>query len=44
MPSPSNNANAEIIIKAHTTSGSSYYEGRLGFNSNYSLYYMPVNT
>ena len=39
----SNNANAEMIIKAHPTSGSSYYEARLGFSSNGNLYYMPVN-
>lgn len=39
----SNNANAELIIKAHPTSGTNYYEARLGFSSNGSLYYMPVN-
>ena len=38
------NANAEMIIKAHPTSGTNYYEARLGFSSNGSLYYMPVNT
>lgn len=41
--SHTNNANAEMIIKAHPTSGTSYYEARLGFSSNGSLYYMPVN-
>lgn len=38
------NANAEMIVKAHPTSGSNYYEARLGFSSNGNLYYMPVNT
>lgn len=42
--SHSNNANAEIIIKAHPTSGTSYFEARLGFSSNGSIYHMPVNT
>lgn len=40
----SNNANAEIIIKAHPTSGTNYFEARLGFSSNGSIYHMPVNT
>ena len=45
LPSTSNNANAEIIIKAYNTSpdGASHYEARLGFNSNHSLYVKPVN-
>ncbi len=38
------NANAEMIIKAHPTSGTSYFEARLGFSSDGNLYYMPVNT
>lgn len=42
--SHTNNANAELIIKTHPTSGTNYYEARLGFSSNGSLYYMPVNT
>ena len=42
--SHSNNANAEIIIKAHPTSGTNYFEARLGFSSNGSIYHMPVNT
>jgi len=39
-----NNANAEIVIKAHPTSGTDYYEARLGFSSNGSIYHMPVNS
>lgn len=38
-----NNANAEIIIKAHPTSGTNYYEARLGFSSNGTIQHMPVN-
>lgn len=38
-----NNANAEMVIKAHPTSGENYYEARLGFSSNSNLYYMPVS-
>ena len=37
------NANAEMIIKAHPTSNTNYYEARLGFSSDKNLYYMPVN-
>lgn len=40
----SNNANAEMIIKTHPTSGTNYYEARLGFSSDSNLYYMPVNS
>ena len=43
MPNKTNNANAEIVVKAHPTSGTNYYEARLGFNSNGNLYHMPVN-
>lgn len=39
-----NNANAEIIIKAHPTSGTNYYEARLGFSSNGTIQHMPVNS
>lgn len=39
-----NNANAEIIVKAHASSGSNHYEGRIGLSSNTGLYYMPINT
>ena len=42
MPRVSN-ANAEMIIKAHPTSGENYHEARLGFSSDTNLYYMPVN-
>ena len=42
--SHTNNANAEMIIKTHPTSDTNYYEARLGFSSDGSLYYMPVNT
>ena len=43
MPDKTNNANAEVIVKAHPTSETNYYEARLGFNSNGHLYHMPVN-
>ena len=43
MPNKTNNANAEVIVKAHPTSETNYYEARLGFNSNGNLYHMPVN-
>ena len=42
--SHTNNANAEMIIKTHPTSGDNHYEARLGFSSDGSLQYMPVNT
>jgi len=41
--SHSNNANAEMIIKTHPSSGTNYYEARLGFSSNGNIYHMPVN-